>query len=85
LFKGKLPWQGIKHKDKKERYKLIGEKKKATTEEELCEDMPKEFLVYMKYIRTLDFDEKPHYTALIKMFKKLYDSKNYKNDKCDWE
>lgn len=85
LYKGRLPWQGIKHKEKKERYRLIGEKKKNTREEDLCVDMPKEFLVYMKYIRTMDFDEKPHYSALIKMFKKLYESKNYKNDKCDWE
>ena len=78
LYKGKLPWQGVKHKDKKERYRLIGEKKMDITEDELCSMMPKEFAVYMKYIKSLDFDEKPHYTALIKMFKKLYDSRNYK-------
>jgi len=75
LFKSKLPWQGIKHKDKKERYRLIGEKKQSISEEELCADMPKEFLVYMKYIRNLDFNEKPHYSALKKMFTNLYNSK----------
>lgn len=85
LFKGKLPWQSIKHKDKKERYKLIGEKKEALSEEEICSDMPKEFFVYLKYVRSLDFDEKPHYSSLIKMFKKLYESREYKTDKLEWE
>jgi casein kinase 1 len=85
LFKGKLPWQGIKNKDKKIRYKLIGEKKKEISEEELCLNMPKEFMVFLKYARNLDFDEKPHYSALRKMFVKLYESRNYKNDKLEWE
>ena len=85
LYKGKLPWQGIKHKDKKERYRLIGEKKQAVSEEDLCMNMPKEFVVFLKYARNLDFDEKPHYSALKKMFIKLYESRNYKNDKLEWE
>lgn len=85
LFKGKLPWQNIKHDNKKERYRLIGEKKKTVTEEELCANMPKEFVVFLKYVRNLDFDEKPPYTAFIRMFKKLYESRNYKNDKLEWE
>lgn len=85
LIKGKLPWQGIKHKDKKERYKLIGEKKAAMTEEELCEGIPREFCVFLKYVRTMDFDEKPHYSALRTMFVKLYESRNYKNDKLEYE
>lgn len=85
LYKGKLPWQGIKHKDKKERYMQIGEKKAAMTEEELCEGMPREFCVFLKYVRSMDFDEKPHYSALRKMFAKLYDSRNYKNDKLEYE
>jgi serine/threonine protein kinase len=85
MFKGKLPWQGIKHKDKKERYRLIGEKKQKTTPEDLCSGMPKEFVVFLKYIRNLDFDEKPHYSALKKMFFKLYQSRSYKNDRLEWE
>ena len=85
LFKGKLPWQGIRSKDKRERYRLIGEKKKECTEDQLCEGMPKEFCVFLKYIRSMDFDEKPHYSALRNMFIKLYESRGYKNDKLDWE
>lgn len=85
LYKGKLPWQGIKNKDKRERYRLIGDKKDSCTEEDLCEGMPKEFVVFLKYVRNMDFDEKPHYSALRNMFIKLYESRGYKNDKLDWE
>jgi serine/threonine protein kinase len=85
LFKGKLPWQGVKHKDKKERYKLIGDKKEAISDETLCEGMPREFTIFLKYVRNLDFDEKPHYSALKNMFVKLYDSNNYKSNKLEWE
>lgn len=85
MYKGKLPWQSIKNKDKKEKYRLIGEKKKSTTPEELCMNMPKEFCVFLKYIRNMEFDEKPHYSALKKMFMKLYESREYKNQKMEWE
>ena len=85
LYRGSLPWMNIKHKDKLERYRLIGEKKINTTEEELCDKLPKEFLVYLKYVRNLDYDEKPHYNSLKKMFVKLYDSKDYRLDKFEWE
>jgi serine/threonine protein kinase len=85
LYKTRLPWMGIKNKDKKVRYKLIGEKKKEISEEELCKDMPKEFIIFLKYARNLDYDEKPHYTALKNMFINLYNSRNYKDDKLEWE
>jgi serine/threonine protein kinase len=85
LYRGSLPWQNIKHKDKYERYRLIGEKKINTTEEELCDKLPKEFLIYLKYVRNLEYDEKPHYSALKNMFIKLYNSKGYSTDKFDWE
>lgn len=84
LFRGKLPWEQIKCKDKKEKYRLILEKKESITEEELCKQLPREFLVYFKYVRNMDFDEVPPYKAFIKMFKKLFDSKNFKNSRLDW-
>ena len=84
LFRGKLPWEGIKHNDKKEKYRLILEKKEITSDEELCKQLPREFLVYFKYVRNMDFDEIPPYKAFIKMFKRLFDSKNFKNSRLDW-
>ena len=84
LFRGKLPWEGIKNKDKKEKYRLILEKKESISDEELCKQLPREFLVYFKYVRNMDFDEIPPYKAFIKMFKRLFDSKNFKNSRLDW-
>lgn len=84
LYKEKLPWQGIKNKDKNRRYELIGEKKQKIPVEDLCSGMPKEFTIFLKYVKNLDFDEKPHYSALKKMFYKLYKSRNYKDDNLEW-
>lgn len=72
LFNGVLPWQGIKKKDKEERYRLIGLKKEEMSEEELTKGMPKEFCIFLKYVRNMNFEEKPHYTTLYKMFNNLY-------------
>lgn len=84
LFRSKLPWEQIKAKDKKEKYRLILEKKESISEEELCEQLPREFYVYLKYVKNMDFEEIPPYKAFIKMFKKLYDSKNYRNSRLEW-
>ena len=84
LYRGRLPWQSLKNKDKKERYRMIMEKKETISEEELCQQLPKEFLIYLKYVKSLDFDETPKYQSLIKMFKKLYNTKNYKDENLEW-
>lgn len=86
MYKGYLPWQMIKEKDieKKERYKLIRNMKANISCEELCKSMPREFLVFLKYTRSLDQGEDPRYSSLINMFKKLFDSKNYKDYEYEW-
>lgn len=84
LFRGRLPWEQIKYKDKKEKYRLILEKKESISDEELCKQLPREFLVFFKYVRNMDFDEIPPYKAFTKMFKRLFDSKNFKNSRLDW-
>lgn len=40
FMKGELPWQGLKAKTKKEKYKKIMEKKIASPPEVLCENLP---------------------------------------------
>lgn len=85
LYKGKLPWSDIKHSDKKKRYKKIYKEKMKYTPEELCNNMPREYTIFLNYIRTMDFQEKPPYSSFIKMFTKLYHKNNFTHDLYDWE
>ena len=84
--KGKLPWQGVKTKNKKEKHKKIMEYKEELTPEQLCEGLPDEFPTLLKYARKLDFDEKPDYKNIRIMFKQLILSNNEQMDwQFDWE
>ena len=84
--KGKLPWQGVKTKNKKEKHKKIMEYKEEYTAEKLCDGLPEEFPTLLKYARKLDFEEKPDYKNIKIMFKQLIISMNQEMDwKFDWE
>ena len=84
--KGKLPWQGVKTKNKKEKHKKIMEYKEEYTAEKLCDGLPEEFPTLLKYARKLDFEEKPDYKNIKIMFKQLIISMNQKMDwKFDWD
>jgi casein kinase 1 len=85
LYKGRLPWQGIKTKDKKKRYNLIYKEKMKYSAEELCKDMPREFIVFLNYVKTLSFDEKPPYNSFKKMFSRLYERMEYTEHLFEWE
>jgi casein kinase 1 len=84
--KGKLPWQGVKTKNKKEKHKKIMEFKEEYIPEKLCDGLPEEFPTLLKYARKLEFDEKPDYKNIKIMFKQLIISMNQEMDwKFDWE
>lgn len=68
LLLNKLPWQGLKKKKDVDHIKTIGECKKNTELEVLCEGLPQCFLEYIKYCRDLEFNEKPDYEYLKKLF-----------------
>jgi serine/threonine protein kinase len=46
FLKGQLPWQGLKAKNKKEKYKKIMETKISSTPDLLCENIPGIRLIY---------------------------------------
>ena len=50
---GSLPWQGLKADTLKERYQKIGDTKRATPIEVLCEGYPEELATYLRYVRRL--------------------------------
>ena len=84
--KGKLPWQGVKTKNKKEKHKKIMELKEEYNPDKLCEGLPEEFPTLLKYARKLDFEEKPDYKNIKIMFKQLIIANKQQMDwKFDWD
>ena len=69
--KGNLPWIGVKAKNKKEKFSKILSLKMNTTVSELCTGLPEEFSKFLKYIRDLQFEEKPDYEYLKSLLKQM--------------
>lgn len=55
LLRGILPWQNMKAKDTKTKYKMIMEKKLATPAEVLCKSYPNELASFISYARNMKF------------------------------
>lgn len=72
LLKGELPWQGLRARNKDDKYNKIKECKVNTPIDTLCLGYPEEMATYMTYCRNLGFDEAPNYSYLRKLFKELY-------------
>jgi casein kinase 1 len=85
FLRGNLPWQGLKAQTKKQKYDRISEKKMATPVETLCKSFPSEFSVYLNYVRSLRFEDKPDYQYLRKLFRDLFVREGYQMDYVfDW-
>lgn len=85
LLKGSLPWQGLKIKQKSEKYSKIKELKMSLEPEKLCEDLPDEFKEYIESVKNLEFEEEPDYGRFINMFTELFKKKEYVKDYMyDW-
>lgn len=85
FMKGSLPWQGLQAKDRKEKYEKIRLRKANTTIDKLCEGMPGEFATYIKYCRSLKFEEAPNYAYARKLFEKRFAEEKYTTDyQFDW-
>jgi len=61
LFKGVLPWQGLKKDKNKTQVQKIGDKKNTISTELLCKDMPICYQEILDYVKKLKFEEKPDY------------------------
>lgn len=85
FLRGSLPWQGLKADTLKERYQKIGDTKRETAIEVLCDKFPEEFAAYLSYVRRLDFFEDPDYVYLRSLFFKLLTQNGWDNDcNFDW-
>lgn len=85
FLRSSLPWQGLKAKDKNQKYSRITERKIITPIEDLIQGHPQEFSIYLNYCRSLRFEEKPDYKYLRKIFRDLFYEKGYEYDfNWDW-
>jgi len=85
FLKGELPWQGLRAKNRKDKYEKIKAKKQTTTIEKLCEGLPNEFVLYLKHCRSLSFEQTPNYFYLKSLFENLFRQKGYTEDSFyDW-
>eukprot|EP01006_Ploeotia_vitrea_P033080 TRINITY_DN65227_c0_g1_i3.p1 TRINITY_DN65227_c0_g1~~TRINITY_DN65227_c0_g1_i3.p1 ORF type:complete len:317 (+),score=37.01 TRINITY_DN65227_c0_g1_i3:72-1022(+) len=85
FLRGSLPWQGLKAQTKKQKYDRISEKKMATPVETLCKNYPSEFAVYLNYVRSLRFEDRPDYQYLRKLFRDLFVREGFQMDYVfDW-
>ncbi|KAF1871535.1 hypothetical protein Lal_00020329 [Lupinus albus] len=85
FLRGSLPWQGLKAVTKKEKYDKIREKKLSTPIEMLCKSYPVEFASYFHYCHSLQFDQRPDYGFLKRLFRELFTREGYDSDNLfDW-
>ncbi|XP_040583913.1 casein kinase I-like [Lepeophtheirus salmonis] len=85
--KGRLPWQGYKANNIKEKYKKIRDAKMKYPMYILCEGLPSQFEIYMNYVKKLAFFDKPDYEFLKDIFHELYESMgfSYNDTEFDWD
>jgi serine/threonine protein kinase len=72
FLKGSLPWQGLKARNAKRKYKMILERKQAISVQQLCQSLPQQFAEYLAYCRSLKFEAKPNISYLRGLFRDLH-------------
>ena len=84
LYKGNLPWQNLKVSEN-EKTKKVGEMKLKLSSEEICKDMPEEFVKFLNYVKNLSFKQNPDYIFLKGLISKIAYTNNFLLDNVwDW-
>ena len=85
FINGSLPWQNVQKKTEKEIIDEIFNIKRNISLKDLCNGLPEEFYLYMKYSRLLRFVEKPDYKYLRKLMYSVLVKNNWEYDfDYDW-
>ena len=86
FLKGHLPWQGLQYTDSKKCFEKIKKIKKETSLETLCMGLPKEIITFIQYTRNMKFEDKPNYSYLRALMRKIAAKNGVKMDynKFDW-
>ena len=78
FLQGSLPWCKTPEES-------ILEMKRTISTSDLCEGLPKEFAAYFDYIHSLDYNDKPKYSYLRKLFRSLLIRQGFDHDYVfDW-
>ena len=77
FLKKELPWQGLREPGRVKKWKKIQQKKASTSNHSLTAGLPMEFCYYLDNVKKLKYNEKPQYSKLIRVFKKLYVAQGY--------
>ena len=80
LIKGTLPWIGFENSPFLEKYEKVYKIKANISNEELCKDLPIEICKYMKYVKSLKYEEQPNYEYLRQLFFSILRNMNEKFD-----
>ena len=85
FLKGSLPWQALKKMKEMAKSSAVLAKKESMPVEEICESLPEEFLIFLKGVRNLEFNETPNYALFRELFRNLFIKEGYVYDyQYDW-
>merc|ERR1712190_535452 len=73
FLRGSLPWSGLDARTAEEKYKKIQQKKEQFPLKELCQGFPDAFEKYLVRTRGLEFQQRPDYDGLRKLFQDVRD------------
>ncbi|GAM19554.1 hypothetical protein SAMD00019534_027290, partial [Acytostelium subglobosum LB1] len=63
---GQLPWRKLKDKDQ------IGDMKIKYNTQDLVKDLPRQFELFMRHLKTLSYEERPNYASLQSLLTECY-------------
>lgn len=84
LYKGMLPWQCNRKLASSSKWQIIFQMKSNCKVEDLCRYCPKEFGVFLNYVRNLKFEEKPDYSYCISLLDCINLKEELNFNRFDW-
>ena len=86
LSLGKLPWMRVPGLTKNEKYHNIKLAKEKTRVSKLTRETPKGFKPFLKYVKRLEFNDKPDYTLIESFFMETVEKNDIELDGImDWD
>lgn len=84
FLKGRLPWQVNRKLTSSSKWQAIFQIKSNIKTEELCAGCPKEFGIFLNYVKNLKFEEKPDYSYCSSLFDQIAEREALDLNKLDW-